>query len=133
VIEAIAADRTQLALLSSLLFGQPAQGLEAAMQNLLLPCSPSAHDQRLGEPCIVVREFFLKPVPVGVRVTVVQLHQSETRTYANAGRGHLVQPHLVLIVLHVKRDLSRFYDRVGGIVCRRSREELILAVALLCA
>ena len=45
----------------------------------------------------------------------------------------LLSPDLVLIVLHVKCDLSRCYDRVGGIVCGRRGEELILAVALLCA
>jgi hypothetical protein len=55
----------------------------------------------------------------------------ERWTYRNTGSGHFVNPDLVLVVLHVQGDLSGCYDRIGGIVCGRSREGLILAIALL--
>ena len=55
----------------------------------------------------------------------------ERWTYRNTGSGHFVNPDLVFVVLHVQGDLSGCYDRIGGIVCGRSREGLIPAIALL--
>src|SRR5450631_903283 len=82
VIETVAADRPQVALLCGLLLRQPAQCLEPTVQNSLLPGGSSTHNQGMGEPCVVIRKLFLKPVPIGMRMPVVQLHQSSRECLA---------------------------------------------------
>ena len=63
-VEAVAANRPEVALLGHLQFGQPAQGFEAALEHRRLSGRVSAHDQRVRELRVVVRQFFFEPVPV---------------------------------------------------------------------
>jgi hypothetical protein len=67
----------------------------------------------------------------GAEISAADCSRLERGSYRNGRRRHFIQPDLVLIVLHIERDLSRCYDRVGGIVRGRTRKELVFAVAVL--
>ena len=55
----------------------------------------------------------------------------EGGAYRDTGGGRLVQPDLVFVVLHLRRDGLSRQDGVGGVIAGRRREGLVLAIARL--
>ena len=67
-VESIAADRPEVALLGDLQLVQPAQGLQASLEDRLLSGGVSAQNQGVRELGVVVRQLFFKPGPVRLGV-----------------------------------------------------------------
>jgi hypothetical protein len=84
---------------------------------------------RLSTGCISTKDAAL----LGRAAQWLRLCWLERWAHRNTGGGRLVQPDLVFIVLHLRRDGLRRQDGVGGIISGRRREGLVLAVARLSA
>src|ERR1700722_16677775 len=82
LIKPVAADWPQVSLFRRLLACKPTQGLETAVQDSLVTHCPSTHNQRVGESGVVVGKLFLKPVPIGMRMPVIKLHQTRRECLA---------------------------------------------------
>ena len=65
-VEAIAADRPEVAFLGDLQFVQPAQGLQASLEDSLVVRWRAAQNQSMGELGVVIGEFVFKPAPIGL-------------------------------------------------------------------
>ena len=85
-VEAVAADRPEVALRGRLDPDQPAQGVQADLQGPGVAAVAAAGDQGVRQPGVVVAEDLLEPGPVGRGRPVVQVDQPGRQRVADLAR-----------------------------------------------